>query len=95
MCPCDIKQLTPGPLITLGNDYHRQCPLLSAENLRGSLEVYFGALPSALSFLVVFINALAKDTDSMWTRFVEAGNLGGTANVLDEGVGTKQTSGQF
>lgn len=95
MCPCDIKQLTPGPLRTSGNDYHRQSPLLSTENLRGSLEVYFGALPSALSFLVVFINTLAKGTDSMWIRFVEVGKVGGIANVLDEGVGTKQTSGQF
>ena len=59
----------------------------------GPLELCFGALPLALSFPVVFINGLAKGTDSMWIRFEEDGKLGGTANVLDEGVGTKQNSG--
>lgn len=71
----------------------RQGPLLRAETLRGSLEVSFGAPPSALSFLGIFVNGLAKAAGSMWIRFVEGGKLGGTANVLDEGAGTKQTTG--
>lgn len=75
----------------MGNDYRRQDPLLSEENPPGSLEVYLQALLSALSFLVVFINGLAKAIDSMWITFVEDRKLGGIANVLDEGVGTKQT----
>lgn len=76
---------------SLGNGYLRQCPLLSEKNLIGSPEVYFRALLSALSFLVIFINGLAEAIDSMWIRFVEDRKLGGIANVLDEGVGTKQT----
>lgn len=71
------------------NDYRRQDPLLSEENLPGSPEVYLQALLSALYFLVVFINGLAKAIDSMWIRSDR--KLEGIANVLDEGVGTKQT----
>lgn len=70
---------------TLGNDCHRQDPLLSEENLPGGL--CFQPSPSWL-FLSM---TLAKATDSMWIRFVEDRKLGGIANVLDEGVGTKQT----
>lgn len=93
MCPCDIEVVGTGPPENCENDYHRQSPLLSAKNLGGSPELHFGALPSALSFPVVFINGLAKGTDSMWIRFVEDGKLGGTASVLDEGIGAKQNSG--
>lgn len=70
---------------TLGNDCHRQDPLLSEENPPGGL--CFQPSPSWL-FLSM---ALAEATDSMWIRFVEDRKLGGIANVLDEGFGTKQT----
>lgn len=48
------------------------------------------ALLSVLSFLATFINGLAKATASRWRRSAEDGKLRGTANVLDEGVGTEQ-----
>lgn len=93
MCPCDIEVVGTGSPENCENDYCRQSRLLSTENPGGPLELCFGALPLALSFPVVFINGLAKGADSMWIRFEEDGKLGGTANVLDEGAGTKQNSG--
>ena len=93
MCPWDIEVVGTGSPENGENDYHRQSHLLSAENPGGPMELCFGALPLALSFPVVFINGLAKGTDSVWIRFEEDGKLGGTANVLDGRVGTKQNSG--
>lgn len=46
----------------------------------------------SLPFLVIFINGLAKATESMWIRFGEDRKLGGMANVWDEEVGMTQTS---
>lgn len=58
------------------------------------------ALPSVLSFPVVFVNGLAKASNSMWIGFVEDRKPGGIANVLDEGLGLSRpqqagTVGQF
>lgn len=67
----------------------------------GCLEMGLRTLLSALPFLVILINGLAKAPNSMWSRFVEDRKLGGTANVLDEGVGNPSrpqqagTMGQF
>lgn len=77
---------------TLGNDCFGQFSLLSEENLTGLWRCAPGsAFSPLLPSWLFFINGLAKATDSMWIGFIEDRKLGGTANVLDEGAGTKQT----